>query len=207
MQFLEKDLERFIHAVDYAAYQHRLQLRKGASGASYIIHPMKVARILYDTGGIRDVEVLMAGLLHDTIEDTGAKREELVALFGERVASLVCELTDDKDLPKKDRKRLQIENASHKSAEAKAIKLADKIYNVEDIVADPPPNWDLNRKLDYCLWAEKVVANLRAADGDGESNANPALLALFDETLALTRRVLDKENRGYEDMGQNECMV
>lgn len=207
MEFSEKDLERFIHAMDYAAYQHRIQLRKGASGASYIIHPMKVARILYDTGGVRDVEVLMAGLLHDTIEDTGAQREELVELFGERVASIVSEMTDDKSLPKQERKRLQIENAGHKSPEAKAIKLADKIYNLSDIAADPPPNWDINRKLDYCLWAEKVVANLRAPNEHGSANANPALLALFDETLSMTRRVLDKENRGYEDLGQNECMV
>lgn len=207
MEFSEKDLERFIQAMDFAATQHRFQRRKGESSPAYFIHPVKVSRLLYEVGGIRDVEVLMAGLLHDTIEDTGALPEELIERFGERVTSIVCELTDDKKLPKATRKASQITNAAHKSPEAKAVKLADKIYNLADLVNDPPADWDKGRKQDYCLWAEKVVAGLRQPTEDGVSNANQGLLALFDETLANTRRVLDKIETEYADLGQNECQM
>ena len=75
------------------------------------------------------VAVILAAILHDTIEDTEATPDEIRSLFGEEVLGIVLECTDDKSLPYLDRKRLQIETAPHKSEKAKLVKLADKICN------------------------------------------------------------------------------
>jgi guanosine-3',5'-bis(diphosphate) 3'-pyrophosphohydrolase len=82
-----------------------------------------------------DTNLVQAALLHDTIEDTETTREELIDHFGSDVANLVVEMTDDKSLPKQERKRLQIENAPKKSERAQTIKLADKISNLRSIVS------------------------------------------------------------------------
>jgi guanosine-3',5'-bis(diphosphate) 3'-pyrophosphohydrolase len=74
---------------------------------------------------------------------------------------LVLEVTDDKSLPKQVRKQLQVGTAPHKTRKAKLLKLADKICNVHDIIHSPPPDWPLERKQEYLLWTEKVVAGLR----------------------------------------------
>src|SRR5205814_343912 len=80
-----------------------------------------------------DYEVLSAALLHDTVEDTATTHEELLDAFGSRIARIVAEVTDDQDLPKHERKRLQIEHAPHLSDGAKLVKLADKICNLRDV--------------------------------------------------------------------------
>src|SRR5207237_739536 len=82
-----------------------------------------------------------AALLHDTIEDTNTTYEELVEAFGDKIASIVAEVTDDKLLPKDERKRLQVEHAASISHEAKLVKLADKICNLEDILHSQPAGW------------------------------------------------------------------
>lgn len=76
---------------------------------------------------------LQAALLHDTVEDTDTSTAELEANFGPIVARIVQEVTDDKSLPKQDRKRLQVEHAPHCSRQAKLVKLADKLYNLRDL--------------------------------------------------------------------------
>lgn len=121
----------------------------------------------------------MAALLHDTVEDVEVKPHELEVRFGYDVTQLVLELTDDKSLPKAERKRLQVEHAPHMTPRAKAIKLADKICNVTDIGIDPPEKWDDARRLAYFDWAEAVVAGLRGT--------NAALERLFDERVAEAR--------------------
>ena len=121
----------------------------------------------------------MAALLHDTVEDVGVTPHELEVRFGYDVTQLVLELTDDKSLPKAERKRLQVEHAPHMTPRAKAVKLADKICNVTDIAADPPVKWDDARRLAYFDWAEAVVAGLRGT--------NAALERLFDERVAEAR--------------------
>ena len=129
--------------------------------------------------GVSDPEVLTAAVLHDTVEDTAMTPAQLQAEFGGRVAALVAECTDDKSLLRAERKRLQVVNASHKSADAKLIKLADKTANVADIIrADWPPE----RKREYLDWAEKVAAGLRGS--------NPALDAAFDSALGRARAEL-----------------
>lgn len=85
-------------------------------------------------------------------------------MFGADVASLVMEVTDDKSLPKAERKRLQIINAANKSSRAKMIKLADKISNLRAIAASPPATWNVERRREYLDWALDVAAGLRGVN-------------------------------------------
>ena len=80
--------------------------------------------------------------------------------FGDGVAKLVEEVTDDKKLEKQERKRLQVEDAHKKSERAKILKLADKTSNLRAIAASPPPEWSVKRRLEYVDWARKVSAGL-----------------------------------------------
>ena len=115
---------------------------------------------------------MIAALLHDTVEDTGVTNEELVRGFGSDVAALVLEVTDDKSLPKAERKRLQIVNAPQQSVRAQMIKLADKISNLRSILASPPADWTDQRKREYFEWAKRVV--------DGLTAPNPVLKQEFE---------------------------
>jgi len=124
-----------IRAAAFAAHKHRDQRRKDAASSPYINHPLALADVLANEGGIEDVDVLCAALLHDTIEDTETTAEELQRKFGSKITSIVLEVTDDKSLPKVERKRLQVEHARHASHEARLVKLADKICNLRDILA------------------------------------------------------------------------
>jgi (p)ppGpp synthase/HD superfamily hydrolase len=153
-----------LKALRFAAEKHKGQRRKGAEAAPYINHLIQVAEILWTVGNVRDVTLLVASTLHDTIEDTDATPEEIEAQFGGEVLALVLEVTDDRSLSQKDRKQLQVESASHKSPKAKLLKIADKISNVQDIVTSPPRDWSLERKREYLLWTERVVAGLRGVN-------------------------------------------
>ena len=166
----------------FAAERHRDHRRKGSDEAPYVNHLIAVADILLTTGAVADADVIKAGILHDTLEDTETSAEELEQHFGVRVRTIVEEVTDDKTLLKAERKRLQIEHAPHISREAKLVKLADKISNVADVGLFPPVGWPDDRRLDYIVWAENVVAGLRGA--------NAALERRFDETVIETRRRL-----------------
>lgn len=158
----------FIEAASFAAKKHRRQRRKGSDAEPYINHPLEVANLLANVGKVEDFDVLTAAVLHDTVEDTGTTAEEIAEKFGEKVCAMVLELTDDKSLPKTERKRLQIEHAPHLSAGAKLIKLADKISNVRDVLENPPDDWPPERCREYVEWGEKVVAGLRGANAELE---------------------------------------
>ena len=125
----------------------------------YVNHPIAVSLVISEIGGIKDPEVLAAALLHDTIEKTETTVEELEAEFGKQVSEYVVEVSDDKSLPKEERKRKQIENAKYLSKGAALIKLGDKISNAKDIIYDPPDNWDKNRRREYLDWAVEVISN------------------------------------------------
>jgi len=176
------DLAKILHAASFAAQKHKNQKRKGSNGEPYINHPIEVANFLADVGKIDDSDIIVAALLHDTVEDCGVSYEEIEKRFGATVAGYVRELTDDKSLPKAERKRLQIEHAPQLSHGAKQIKLADKISNIRGVIEDPPADWDLNRRREYVEWGEQVVAGLRGS--------NTELERLFDETVAAARRDL-----------------
>jgi guanosine-3',5'-bis(diphosphate) 3'-pyrophosphohydrolase len=172
---MAEGLALVLRAAEFAARRHRDQRRKGPEAAPYVNHVLAVARLVADVAGVTDPEVIAAALLHDTIEDTGTTGAELAAQFGPRVAGLVHELTDDKSLPKDERKDLQIRHAAHASAAAKIIKLADKLANLRDILAAPPRDWPAERSRAYFDWAGAVVAGLRGA--------SPPLEALIDDAL------------------------
>jgi (p)ppGpp synthase/HD superfamily hydrolase len=171
-----------LNALKFAAKKHRDQRRKGNEACPYINHLIEVAEILSCVGGIDDLETLQAAILHDTIEDTETTSAELESQFGLEVLRLVEELTDDKSLPKQERKRLQIERAPHLSSRAKPIKVADKISNIRDVTYFPPSHWQWQRRSDYLDWAEQVVAGLRGYNQPVED--------LFDRTVEEGRRVL-----------------
>ncbi len=160
-----------LEAAVFAAQKHRDQRRKDAATSPYINHTLAVAHTL-SHAGIDDVDALCAALLHDTIEDTETTEAQLRDAFGERIASIVAEVSDNKSLPKAERKRLQIEHAPSLSAPAKLVKLADKICNIRDVAHAPPARWDLARRQEYFDWALAVV--------DGVRGTHPGLEALFD---------------------------
>ena len=148
-----------LKAAHFAAEKHRDQRRKDKHASPYIIHPISVALAITQIGGVDDPEILAAALLHDTLEDTETTPEELEAEFGKKVCEYVLDVTDDKTLPKDERKRRQIEHAKKISKGAALIKLGDKISNVTDVLDNPPVGWDINRRKEYLDWAEKVVEN------------------------------------------------
>jgi (p)ppGpp synthase/HD superfamily hydrolase len=171
-----------LKAATFAAHRHRHQRRKDADASPYINHPIEVAEILARIGGVDDVTVLQAALLHDTVEDTQTSPDELKREFGSTVRKLVEEVTDDQALPRAERKRLQIEHAPHLSARAKLIEVADKISNVREMMCTPPKAWDQRRRVEYLDWAAKVVAGCRGT--------NRALERHFDALLREAQRLM-----------------
>ncbi|MEO8927282.1 MAG: HD domain-containing protein [Caulobacteraceae bacterium] len=170
------EIVNLTRAYNFAAARHACQKRKGHAGEPYINHLTEVAQLVAEATGGSDVGLMIAAILHDTVEDTPTTTEELTALFGPRVASLVAEVTDDKSLDKAERKRLQIEHAGHGSSGAKIIKIADKTSNLRALANSPPVGWPAERKAEYATWAAQVVARCRGV--------NPWLEAQFDAALA-----------------------
>ena len=178
------NISKILDAATFAAEKHKGQKRKGRDGDPYINHPLEVADLLVRVGGVEDADIIAAGLLHDTVEDCDVTFEEVASRFGEMVAGYVRELTDDKSLPKLERKRLQVEHAPHLSVGAKQIKLADKISNVGDVAKNPPEGWSTERRQEYVEWGAEVVAGLRGANSRLEEH--------FDSVAAKARDLLGK---------------
>lgn len=163
------ELALVLEAAKFAAGKHKSHKRKD-NRTPYINHPLEVAELLARVGRVTDPEVLAAALLHDTIEDTDTQPEEISTIFGDRVLSLVLECTDDKSLPKAERKHQQVVNAPHKSDEAKLIKIADKISNMGDVVSLPPADWSWERRYGYLEWSESVFEGLRGVNYELDQN-------------------------------------
>ena len=178
-------INQFVSALAFSATKHRDQRRKDVEASPYINHPIALVDVLVNEGGILNWDVLCAALLHDTIEDTQTTADELTKAFGKNVASIVLEVTDDKALPKEERKLQQIAHAPHSSHEAKLVKLADKICNLRDILASPPSGWDVKRKQAYFEWAAQVVSGIRGS--------NSKLEKIFDVLLEQGRAQYQSE--------------
>ena len=176
----EAELKLLIKALTFAANKHRNQRRKNIDAFPYINHPISLVNILCNEVHLTDINLICSALLHDTVEDTETTAEELELEFGPEISSIVMEVTDDKSIAvKQKRKQLQIEHAPHISDHAKMLKLADKISNLRDLAVDPPATWSLQRQRDYFDWAKEVINQLRGT--------HPELEDLFDE--AYSRRV------------------
>jgi (p)ppGpp synthase/HD superfamily hydrolase len=173
---MSKDVVAIARAMDFAARKHAGQRRKGKAAEPYVNHLAEVARLVAEATGGNDPVAVLGALLHDTVEDTGTTGAELEQEFGAEVAALVAEVTDDRTLPKAERKQMQVDKAPHKSARAKMIKLADKTSNLRSIAASPPLDWDWERQRDYYEWARRVAEGCRGV--------NAQLERWFDEAHA-----------------------
>ena len=169
-------------AAELAARRHNGMARKGRGSEPYINHLAEVANLLSSATDGADAELVAAGWLHDTLEDTETTREELAQRFSDRVASLVVECTDDMRLPKAERRRRQVVDGPHKSLGAKLIKIADKISNIGARVHRDPSREERDDLIDYADWAEQVVNGCRGG--------NAWLDAKFDQTIAMARSTL-----------------
>lgn len=165
-------------AYHFAALRHVDQRRKGLRAEPYINHLTEVAELVARATDAAELDVIIAAVLHDTVEDTGVSLQEIADQFGAEVAGLVAEVSDDKSLPKAERKRLQVEHAPHASRGAKLIKLADKTANLRALAASPPPDWTTERRDAYRDWTREVVAGCRGVSSWLEARFDEAADAL-----------------------------
>ena len=173
----DNDLKLLIKALAFATHKHRSGKRKNVAKSPYINHPISVADILCNEAHVTDISVICAALLHDTVEDTETTAEELINKFGQQISDIVMDVTDDKTIEDKQRrKQLQIEHAAHISDPAKLVKLADKISNLRDVANDPPSDWSLARRREYFDWAKRVIDELRGV--------HRGLEVLFDQAYS-----------------------
>jgi GTP diphosphokinase / guanosine-3',5'-bis(diphosphate) 3'-diphosphatase len=186
--FSADDIQNLLVALRFSSEKHRNQRRKDPEASPYINHPIQVGETIWRVGKIYDIKTVMAGLLHDTVEDTQTTLQELKEHFGLEVANIVKEVTDDKSLSAAERKRLQIEHAPYISKRAKWVKLSDKICNIADITHNPPKNWSLNRQIAYLDWTEQVVNGLRGCSVELET--------YYDQVLKEGRYLLKTREKG-----------
>lgn len=168
------DMNLLLSAINFSAQKHRNQRRKNPMQEPYINHPISVANRLAKAS-VTDVNVLAAAILHDTVEDTDTTLDELRTQFGETIATIVDEVSDNKTLPKERRKQLQIEHAPHSSHSAKLIKLADKLDNLSDLLVSIPISWSPDRVAEYFSWSEKVISGLRGTNSSLETQLDNVL--------------------------------
>lgn len=182
------DPRLLLRALTFAADRHRNQRRKGEDASPYINHLIGVATVLAVEANLTDETLLVAAVLHDAVEDTETTPQELREQFGPDVAAIVAEVTDDKSLPKAQRKQLQVEKAPHASDRAKLLKIADKVCNVRDVASAPPKDWPHQRRADYLRWTAQVVAGCRGV--------SPTLDQVYDQALAQATAVVGSDSRG-----------
>ena len=88
------EMAQFLEVLAFSAFKHRAQRRKDRHASAYINHPIELARVLHNEGGVSDPATLCAAILHDTVEDTQTTRAELARRFGSAIARIVMEVTD-----------------------------------------------------------------------------------------------------------------
>jgi guanosine-3',5'-bis(diphosphate) 3'-pyrophosphohydrolase len=178
----DSELAGLVKALAFAAERHKGQAGK-KNALPFIYHPIAVAEALVRCGGGRDGVLVEAAFLHDVLEETPTKPDEIASLFGDPVLSVVQEVTDDQSLPSEQRKLAQVKKAPHLSPRAKQIRIADKLCNIRDITPTGPSGWGRQRKREYLNWAEMVV---EACQG-----CNPTLERAFQDELRERRVALD----------------
>ncbi len=176
-------LPRLLEALDFAAERHSAQRRKGPDAAPYVNHLIEVAMLVANVGQVEDVEVLIAAVLHDVLEDTPTTADEVTARFGGRVCRLVQALSDDKTLPRPRRRAITLEELPSAEPDVKVIKLADLSSNIKLM----PPSWSDERKLEYLEWSERAATIC--------SPECQPLADLYWQRARVTRAALDATRR------------
>ena len=172
-----KTVAAMVYAFKFAADFHKLQRRK-SDGSSYIVHPLGVANRLIGAG-CKNLDMVIAAIFHDLIEDTDCTEKDIEEGFGKEVLGLVLEVTDDKSLDKITRKKGQVSHCVEISKKAQQIKLADKLDNLSDLVKDPPKGWSVERCQGYFVWAKTIVDKI----GHANEELNEQLQKLFKGTF------------------------
>jgi (p)ppGpp synthase/HD superfamily hydrolase len=180
------DILQILLAAETASRWHVDQRRKGGRHEPYINHLIEVASLVAQATDGDDPNLVVAALLHDAVEDCGISGKLIADTFGEDVASIVAEVTDDKSLPKEVRKEEQVRTAATKSTRAKILKLADKISNLRAIAASPPADWPLERRIEYVRWARRVAAGLRGVNRQLEDELDAAADTAERSMIAAT---------------------
>ena len=176
--FTKSDLDKIDKAFEFATIKHQGQYRKGTK-IPYIVHLYDVYMLLKEENA--PIDVLIGGILHDTIEDTDTQEDEIIENFGDRVASYVkCE-SEDKSLPYMERKRQHMEKLSKENDEVKLINCADKLSNLRAIY------------LDYCYIDEEFFKRFNGSKEEIKTYYSLALSAL----KSLKRRKIYKKLKRY----------
>ena len=186
---MASEVRRLTKALAFAAEAHRNHRRKGASQEPYINHLIEVLDLVASVEG-SDMDVLIAALLHDVLEDTQTGYEKLAAEFGERVAHIVQENSDDMTLSKPERRRARLAGISKKSRDARLVKFADIISNLRAIAVSPPAGWSNDRKLGYLDSCRHLV--------DAGRGSNAEIERIFDDTAKAVEQAIRTE--GLDDI-------
>lgn len=150
-----------LRAAQYAARHHAGQPGKGSPPAPYVNHLIEVAHLVVWAAESDDPALVAAALLHDVVEKTPVTDAELRASFGDEIADLVAELTDDTSLSEEAQRQAQIEHAPHLTPRAKLIKLADKTSNLRAHATEPAATWPTERKAEQLRWTLAVADGCR----------------------------------------------
>ena len=173
-----KIISSFIEALDFAAYRHRFDKTKNEE--PYINHVISVCKLIAVTGEVSDEDILIAAALHDTVEKTGTKANEINYHFGDKVFQLVMEVTDHSGGNDTEKFQQQLQRVESLSSSARVIKLADKIANVKSLLSFPPEGWDLQKRSLYINWADRIITALKGT--------NQKLESYYDELIAEGRK-------------------
>ena len=155
----KESVNKILEAVEFSAEKHQTQTRKGVDKTPYIFHPIDVAYKLVTIGDCADADILIAALLHDTIEDTQTSATEIEKSFGETVKNYVLEVTDDMSLLKHARRKTQVEGAQHLSKGASLIRYGDKLSNISDLDSSPPIGWGKDDVVSYMDFVKSLIDN------------------------------------------------
>lgn len=178
----EKGYSLYVRTVAFAMRRYGQNLRKDGK-TSHLVHCLSVAEILRNEARITDWKILASAILHDLIEESVTKYEEIEEQFGRRIARIVGELTDNKRLPKAERKREMLIRLPNLSREARLIKLADRLDNVRD-------PWLITSGIvgDYCKETQRILRVLK--------NTCPKLEELICQKLNSLRKSSGNTSRG-----------
>lgn len=165
-KFLNKRIDK---AIKFTVRAHKNQVRKTEKDIPYAYHPISVGFILREAGFSEDV--VIAGILHDTIEDTETNDQDIEENFGKKVRELVESVSEDKNLPYEERKKRYLETVLAGTEETKAISIADSLQNLHCLIETVSQrgqevwkNFTKNKELTVEHYEKKIKAILEKWD-------------------------------------------